>query len=156
MEVGEEKKWVGMPRAGHWGLLLLARTEGQQQGVFWGLDNRDCSVSHCSLCPVRLHLVSLSESFSFFLSVFGSGCLPPRTPLPHRASVLGTPWLRCCPRLSPARLAHCHYLFTEAGKIHSPAGGPSAPREGRRQTQEWASRERGSPGEQALGAGKEW
>lgn len=80
---------------------------------------------------------------------------PSPHPPPHRASVLGTPWLRCCPRLSPARLAPCHHLFTEAGKIHSPAGGPSAPREGRRQTQEWASRERGSPREQALGAGKE-
>lgn len=74
--------------------------------------------------------LSVSECLSLGLGVSVSppGC----------ASVLGTPWLWCCPRLSPARLAHCHHLFTEAGKIHSPAGGPSAPGEGRRQAQEWA------------------
>lgn len=156
MEVGEEEKWVGMPMAGHWGLQLLARTEGQQQGA--GQERLVCS--RCCLCPARLHSVCLSVclpeslflSFSLSLGLGVSLSAPPTRP--DCASVLGTPWLRCCPCLSPARLAHCHHLFTEAGKIHSPAGGPSAPREGRRQTQEWASRERGSPGEQALGAGK--
>ena len=39
----EEKKWVGMPRAGHWGLLLLARLEqrGNSKEHSGGLDNRD-------------------------------------------------------------------------------------------------------------------
>lgn len=50
MEVGEEKKWVGMPRAGHWGLLLLARTEGQQQGAFWGGWTIETVLSPIALC----------------------------------------------------------------------------------------------------------
>lgn len=100
------------------------------------------------LGTVCLHLnVSLSLSP---LSLRVSPHLPPGC-----ASVLGTPWLQCCPRLSPAHLARCHHLFTEAGKIHSPAGGPRAPGEGRRRAQEWARREGGSPGEQAPGAGGE-
>lgn len=96
--------------------------------------------------------VCLSE-FSLFFSLPLWVWVSPSPPLsPDCASVLGTPWLWCCPRLSPARLAHCHHLFTEAGKIHSPAGGPSAPREGRWQTQEWASREReGQPWGTGLG-----
>lgn len=48
---------------------------------------------------------------------------------------------------SPAHLAGCHHLFTEAGKIHSPVGGPRAPGEGRRRARQWAPGRRPAPGD---------
>lgn len=84
MEVGEEEKWVGMPMAGHWGLQLLARTEGQQQGA--GQERLVCS--RCCLCPARLHSVCLSVclpeslflSFSLSLGLGVSLSAPPHPP----------------------------------------------------------------------------
>lgn len=142
--MGEEKEWVGLPGAGHWGLLLTARRGAGGEGSGLG-GTIEAALFLLLSGPRRLLLVSCQRLQC--APPTGSGCLPAPQAVPRCLAHPGCGAAPAC--LLPA----WHTATTCLQKLEKSTRQPEAPAPpGRRRGRPRSGHtERGSPGEQALG-----